>query len=58
MGTISTVGFIAGGVLAAGGAVLFLTAPKREAGGATGATGMWITPTVGGGASVGASGTF
>jgi hypothetical protein len=30
-GTISTIGFIAGGVLAAGGAVLFLTAPRREA---------------------------
>lgn len=28
-GTISTVGFIAGGVLAAGGAVLFFTAPAR-----------------------------
>ena len=27
-GTISTIGFVAGGVLAAGGAVLFFTAPK------------------------------
>jgi hypothetical protein len=57
MGTISTVGFIAGGVLAAGGAVLFFTAPKRENAGTTGGAGMWVTPTVGG-ASVGASGTF
>jgi hypothetical protein len=30
--TISTVGFIAGGVLVAGGLVLFLVAPKKEAG--------------------------
>jgi hypothetical protein len=29
LGTVSTVGFIAGGVLAAGGAVLFFTAPKE-----------------------------
>ncbi len=31
LGTISTIGFIAGGVLAAGGAVLFFTAPKEGA---------------------------
>lgn len=30
MGTISTIGFIAGGVLVAGGAVLFFTAPKER----------------------------
>jgi hypothetical protein len=31
MGTISTIGFIAGGVLAAGGAILFFTAPSGSA---------------------------
>jgi hypothetical protein len=31
MGTISTIGFIAGGVLAAGGAILFFTAPSGGA---------------------------
>jgi hypothetical protein len=51
--TISTVGFIIGGVAAAGGAVLLLTAPKRE----TGAAAAYVTPYVGLG-SVGAVGVF
>jgi hypothetical protein len=56
MATISTVGFIAGGVLAAGGVVVFLTAPKGSTSGppaaarevdlvpsiAPGAAGMWL----------------
>jgi hypothetical protein len=55
IGLVSTVGFIAGGVLAAGGAVLFFTAPHGASAGP--ATGLWITPFVGPG-SVGATGTF
>jgi hypothetical protein len=55
MSTLSTVGFIAGGVLAAGGAVLFLTAPSSSS--APARTGVRITPFVGPG-SVGAIGTF
>jgi hypothetical protein len=55
IGLVSTVGFIAGGVLAAGGAVLFFTAPHGTSAGP--ATGLWITPFVGLG-SVGARGTF
>jgi hypothetical protein len=59
MGTLSTVGFIAGGVLAAAGAVIFFTAPKRErAASASGtASATWIAPYVGPG-SVGAVGQF
>ena len=58
MGTVSTVSFIAGGVLAAGGVVLFLMAPKHQEGGAPPpATGLWVTPYVGLG-SAGAAGTF
>jgi hypothetical protein len=53
MGTVSTVSFIAGAVLGAGGAVLFFTAPKREAT----SQGLWVTPYVGIG-SAGATGTF
>ncbi len=55
MGTISTIGFIAGGVLAAGGLVLFLTAPHAASSAPT--TGLRLTPFVGPG-SVGAVGTF
>jgi len=60
MGTVSTVSFIAGGVLAAGGAVLFFTAPRHAESGAPAAgagTGLWVTPYVGLG-SAGAAGTF
>jgi hypothetical protein len=59
MGTVSTVSFIAGGVLAAGGAVLFFfVAPKhQEAGAAPATAGLWVTPYVGLG-SAGAAGTF
>jgi hypothetical protein len=53
LGTISTIGFIAGGVLAAGGAVLFFTAPKS----APAQTGGFIAPFVGPG-SIGAVGRF
>jgi hypothetical protein len=54
IGMISTIGFIAGGVLAAGGAVLFFTAPKASS---APATGLRVMPVVGIG-SVGAVGTF
>jgi hypothetical protein len=60
MGTVSTISFVAGGVLAAGGAVLFFVAPSREAAPGTpqqGARGPWITPYVGV-LSAGAAGTF
>jgi hypothetical protein len=52
VGAVSTVGFIAGGVLAGAGAVLLLTAPRN-----TTATGASIAPYVGIG-SVGAFGSF
>jgi hypothetical protein len=55
IGMVSTIGFIAGGVLAVGGAVLFFTAPHPAS--AAPATGLRITPVVGLG-SVGAVGTF
>ncbi len=42
-GTISTIAFIAGGALVAGGAVVFLLSPKRE-------SAIVVTPTVGGAA--------
>ena len=45
MGTISTIGFIAGGVLAAGGAILFFTAPSGS-GSSTG-EGAHVAPYVG-----------
>lgn len=51
-GTVSTIGFIAGGVLVAGGVVLFLTSPSGTAG-AEGSKGksarrsMWVAPVVG-----------
>jgi hypothetical protein len=55
MALISTVGFIAGGALAAGGAILLFTAPHGTS--AAPATGARVTPYVGLG-SVGAVGTF
>jgi hypothetical protein len=55
IGTISTIGFIGGAVLGAGGAVLFFTAPHGSA--AAPATGTTLTPYVGLG-SLGAVGTF
>ena len=60
MGTISTVGFIVGGVALAGGAVLFFTAPKEK-------KSAFVRPVFGptasangslGGASIGAVGQF
>jgi hypothetical protein len=54
MATISTVGFIAGAVLAGGGAILFFTAPHGSSGPATGAT---VQPFIGLG-TVGALGRF
>ncbi len=39
MATVSTIGFIAGGVLAAGGVVLFLTAPRAPS-----STGLQLSP--------------
>jgi hypothetical protein len=56
MGALSTIGFIAGPVLAGAGVVLFLTAPKGVAPAAP-ATGLRVTPYVGFG-SAGATGTF
>lgn len=54
MGTISTIGFIAGGVLAAGGAVLFFTAPTASA---TTGQGAHVAPYVSLG-HAGITGTF
>ncbi len=53
MGTLSTVGFIVGGVGVAGGLVLVLTAPKSR----PAATGLSVTPYLGFG-TAGATGTF
>jgi hypothetical protein len=55
MGTISTIGFIAGGVLAAGGAALLLFGPHGESQPA--ATAARVTPFVGPG-SAGITGSF
>jgi hypothetical protein len=55
MGTISTIGFIAGGVLAAGGAALLLFGPHGES--APAATTGWVAPFVGPG-SAGVTGRF
>lgn len=52
MGLVSTIGFIGGGVLAAAGVVVILTAPKRAP-----ATGMTLSPFIGLG-RLGATGTF
>jgi hypothetical protein len=55
MGTISTIGFIAGGVLAAGGAILFFTAPSGSA--STTGQGAHVAPYVGLG-QAGLAGSF
>jgi hypothetical protein len=57
--TVSTVGFIVGGVGVAAGVVLFLTRPKGESGPSAAATptALRVIPTVGLG-SIGAIGTF
>lgn len=47
--TVSTISFIAGGLLVAGGVVLFLTAPDGSDG-TTAAIAPWVGPDVGGGA--------
>jgi hypothetical protein len=52
MGDVSTIGFIAGAVLAAGGVVLILTAPK-----ATPERRAWVSPMIGPGWA-GAQGAF
>lgn len=52
LATVSTIGFIAGGALLAGGLVLVLTAPKSQHSATLG-----VSPTLGG-ASVGLSGRF
>jgi hypothetical protein len=54
---VSTIGFIAGGVFAAGGLVLFFTAPHGHSAAPPAAAGLHVTPFVGPG-SVGAVGTF
>jgi hypothetical protein len=56
LGTLSTVGFIAGGVGIVGGGILFLTAPRHSAT-TPPATGLRIQPWIGFG-SAGATGTF
>jgi hypothetical protein len=43
LGTLSPVGFVAGGALAAGGAMLLLTAPRS----ASPSQGRWLAPAVG-----------
>jgi len=55
MGTISTIGFIAGAVLAAGGAALLIFGPRGEAPPA--ASTAWVSPFVGPG-SAGVTGGF
>lgn len=61
MGTLSTVGFIIGGVGVAAGAVLWLTAPKSASGALaaprTATNSRWISPYVGPGAA-GVTGRF
>jgi hypothetical protein len=60
MGTVSTVGFIVGGVGAGAGLILLLTQPRSSASmspAATPASGLHVTPVIGLG-SVGAIGTF
>jgi hypothetical protein len=54
--TVSTIGFIAGGVFAAGGVVLFLTAPPPTS---TSTTGLTLSPApLTGGAGALLSGSF
>jgi hypothetical protein len=55
--TLSTVGFIAGGVGAAAGAILLILQPKPVSVQPSGATGLHVTPLLGP-TSFGASGTF
>jgi hypothetical protein len=65
MGTVSTISFIAGGVLGAGGAVLFFVSRSKEPSASSASTspsapaarGIWVSPYIGA-ASVGAVGTF
>lgn len=52
--TVSTVMFVAGGVLLAGGAALYFTAPRAHA---APATALWIAPSIGG-AAAGLGGAF
>jgi len=47
MATLSTVGLIAGGVLAAGGVVLWLTAPSASSPAKDAAARVWIAPVLG-----------
>jgi hypothetical protein len=42
-GTVSTIGFVAGGVILTAAAILYFTAPKST----TATTGWWLTPSVG-----------
>lgn len=49
-GTVSTIGFLAGGVGLAAGAVLYFTAPKNNPGAST-STGWWVMPSVGPGSA-------
>jgi hypothetical protein len=59
MATLSTVSFIAGGVLAAGGVIVFLTAPKRPSSEGTTARRIELLPTGGpGGAAMTIRGSF
>jgi hypothetical protein len=69
MSMISTIGFVAGGVLAAGGVVLWLTSPSSAAAGDSASpppksaslprrTGLWIAPVVGPTTGFSAGGRF
>ena len=67
LATISTIGFIAGGVLAAGGIVLWLTAPSSSASSdqtgpapktATAKRNVWIAPVIGPTSGLAAGGNF
>jgi hypothetical protein len=57
--TVSTIGFIAGGALVAGGVTLFLTAPKTHGGPSSSARGIELVPAGGpGGAGLTLRGAF
>lgn len=64
LSTISTIGFIAGGVLAAGGVVLWLTSPTSSPPASDGAApppksaGLWIAPVIGPTSGFSAGGHF
>ncbi len=45
-GTVSTIGFVAGGAIVAAAAILYFTAPKNAASSGS-AAGWWLTPSVG-----------